>query len=130
MGSIGAIATYGLTIPLLLIPMTLMLFMPGKPSALPIGENIDEHIPFEESSSESGGFRKVYNTAIQWCSRAQSHVRTDVLPMLESTVIVRGLIGMLTVSFGECVSLILMQYLHVRFKWKYEEVSWTDNQKC
>jgi hypothetical protein len=123
MERIGAVAAYGLTIPLLLIPMALMAFMPGKISSQPIGEDMEEHIPFEESSSDSGIFRKLYNAATKWRSKALSHLQNDVLPMLESTVIIRGLIGMLTVSFGECISLILMQYLHVRFKWKYEKVS-------
>jgi MFS family permease len=118
----GAIATYGLTIPLLLIAMVLTAFMPGKTSTQPIGEDTADYILFEEHSSGLGVSRKLCNFVTEWAKRAQSHLQADVLPMLKSTVIIRGLIGMITVSFGESISIILMQYLHVRFKWRYEEV--------
>jgi len=53
---------------------------------------------------------------------AYRYARNDIFPILKSTVILRALFGIFTVAFSEGAVEALVQYIHKRFKWSYEDV--------
>ena len=50
------------------------------------------------------------------------HIRTDLLPLLSRGTLVLGMLSLLVNYFALPVFNILMQYMTIRFEWKYSQV--------
>ena len=122
MNHYGALFTYSLAIPILVIPLFILIFMPKTISTLQALEEPGEDETPEADSGSSGLLAVALEAVNKKLQGAVQHIRCDILPMLMSTVILRGLFGILVLSFSESSGDVLLQYMRVRFGWRYEEV--------
>jgi hypothetical protein len=114
--------TYSLSVPVLLIPLFVLVFMPSTSLRSEALEELDTDETPQPETPDSGMLSKGLNFVTERLLGTCRYIRQDVLPMLMSTVILRGLFGILVVTFSERSGDVLLQYMHVRFNWSYEEV--------
>jgi hypothetical protein len=116
----GSLTTYMMTLPLLIITLLILGFVPDTTAPKETEDTEDYTEPVSGDDT--------FNKPTLWVSIKenlhgfQAHIRYDLLPVLKSTKILRGLFGVLVVSFSEMLSNVLLQYVHIRFGWKYEKV--------
>jgi hypothetical protein len=118
----GALFTYSLAIPVLLIPLLILFVIPRRSSPPPAVQELDEYEPPQSDIASTGPFAMALKAVKKRLHGAVQHIRCDILPMLHSTAILSGLFSIFVLSFSENSGDVLLQYMRVRFKWRYEEV--------
>lgn len=120
----GPYIAYFISIPLLLVPMLILMLIPNTNPQKQTLEDTTHSNAASENVIETEGARSIRLQTMQKLRNLLSHFKRDLLPLLRSTTILRGMFGILLVTFALLLGEVLMQYMHVRFHWSYEEVGY------
>lgn len=119
---LGPLSTYTLSLPIMLLPLCILCFLPATVSGSASPEvNLESH-EAQPGNSSLGLRTRVVKTISDGVYGAYRYASNHILPILASTRILRALFGVFTVAFSEGAVEVLLQYIHIRFRWSYEDV--------
>lgn len=110
-GAFAALLTTTLLTPLSLIALVLL------PETAPSRSK-----PGGGASDSSASTQKQSSSVRETLFSVVDHVRDDLLPILGSTIVLRTMFSFFVVFVAGTMNHVVLQYVHVRFGWKYERV--------
>jgi hypothetical protein len=122
MDRFDAYVPYAATIPIRIASFLFLLIIPETSPKLKTGEisppeNVSvAEIEVADEPSSMGPLR-------QKIDRLLSHIQMDVVPLITRGPIILSLIAILVGNFARTVSDLLLQYMTVRFDWRWSQVS-------
>lgn len=113
MDRVGANFCYLLGIPAYLLIFVILWFIPETAKLSEASSPNTEELA--ELSKQTSGMK-------QRLAGLMEHVKTEFIPILSRGTLVLGMLSLLVSSFARPVFAILMQYMTIRFDWKYSQV--------
>ena len=120
MENCGDYVAYAVTVLARLLSFLFPLFIPEtKPKD-------DQHCPPIESSVDAllTDTPSKKSFLHQKLDGALAHVRTDVYPLISRPAILLGMFSLLINTFARSISEFMLQYMTIRFNWRYKDGAW------
>jgi hypothetical protein len=119
----GSIFTYFLSIPWNIVALLILFLIPEtKPKS-----NTEPSTLEDLTANESNGQSSEHPTLTRKVQRAfdnlYGHIQADVIPLLSRGVIILGIFSLFVSNFVRPIFDLLIQYMVLRFSWKYSQVS-------
>jgi len=120
MDTIGAQVSYGISVALRLLSFLFPLFIPEtKPK---VSRDNAPSEPSDVTDSVDTPSRK--SLLRKKLDDALAHVRQDVYPLISRPMILFGMFSLLINTFARSISEFLLQYMTIRFQWRYSDGVW------
>jgi len=120
MDTIGAQASYGISVALRLLSFLFPLFIP-ETNPKDSRDNASFEPPDVTDSVNTPSKRSLLRKKLD---DALAHVRTDVYPLISQPMVLFGMFSLLINTFARSISEFVLQYMTIRFHWRYADGVW------
>lgn len=122
MDHFDAYVSYAATIPLRIASFLFLLIIPETLSKL---KNIERCASEYTSTTKIDDIHEPPKKGPlrEKVDRLLSHIRMDIIPLITRGPVVLALLAILVGSFARTVSEFLLQYMTIRFDWRWSQVS-------